>query len=370
MREVSRSIQTLECNSVVLGSLPKGCTMCRRGEKAVIFITGLCPINCFYCPISFERKGKDVVYVNEAKVNSIDNVIAEIENTRALGCSITGGEPLVVLSRVLEYIRVLKDYFGSKFHIHLYTSAYRMTTNIIKDFEKSGLDEIRFHIIYLKPTIKVIEYTVKNSSMDVGVEIPVIPGRKLFYIKLLKILDSIGIDFINLNELEITESNCNELLLRGFKARRDYPIGVEGSEELALELVRWAKDNLRNISVHYCSALFKDAIQTRRRLLRASIFVRKPYEDVTEDGLLRKLVVKGPRDVLEKLKNIISRELGRDQVDLIVRGNSCELHTSISALNLLVRVNSEIKHRIRVFEVEEYPTSVRVRVLEELYTLE
>jgi len=343
--------------------------MCRRGEKAVIFITGLCPVNCFYCPISFERKGKDVIYVNEVRVNSIDDVIAEIENTRALGCSITGGEPLIVLDRVLEYIRVLKDYFGTKFHIHLYTSAYRMTAKIIKEFEKSGLDEIRFHIVYLKPTLKVIEYTVKNSSMDVGVEVPVIPGRKQFYIKLLKILDNVGVNFINLNELEITESNCNNLLLRGFKARRDYPIGVEGSEKLALELIRWAKDNLKNMSVHYCSALFKDAIQTRRRLLRAAISIRKPYEDVTEDGLLRKLVVKGSRNILEKLKNIISRELGRDQVDLTITGNSCELHTSISALNLLIRVDSEIKRCIRVFEVEEYPTSTRIRVLEEPYTL-
>ena len=369
MRESDKSIIRLECNSIVLGELPQGCVMCRKGGKAVVFITGLCPVNCFYCPISFERKGRDVTYINESKVSSIEDVIAEIEQTQALGCSITGGEPLVVIGRVIEYIETLKSYFGSKFHIHLYTSAYRIRRDDVRRLWRAGLDEIRFHIVYLKSTLRALEYAIKNTSMDVGVEIPVIPSKKEFYKKLLKTLDNIGVKFINLNELEITESNYDKLLLRGFKARSDYPVGVEGSESLAIELVEWAKENLKSMSVHYCSALFKDAIQTRRRLLRSALFLKEPYEDITEEGLLRKLIIRGSRNIILTLYDILAREIGKDKVKLIKVNEHYEIHTSRCAIKLILKLNGNIRYRLRIFEVEEYPTSDRIRVLEEPYTL-
>ena len=370
MNEDYRDITLLECNSLALGELPKGCTMCRRGEKAVIFITGLCPVNCFYCPISFDRKGKDVIYVNEARIRNVSEAIDEIEKTKALGCSITGGEPLVVFDRVIRFIVALKDHFGSQFHIHLYTSAYKMSKDHIRMLDKSGLDEIRFHIVYYRSTLKAIEFTVKNTHMDVGVEIPVIPGKGRFYKGLLKTLDNIGVKFINLNELEITESNYNRILLRGFEVKKDYTISVKGSEELALKLITWAKNNIKHINVHYCSALFKDAIQTRRRLLRSSLFVRKVYEDITEDGTLRKLVIKGPKHILDHIKIILSRELGEGNTELVIRNQCYELHTSIHSLRILRRLNPKIKQYITVFEIEEYPTSDRIRVIEEPYILE
>src|SRR3990167_7832513 len=47
------------------GQISKGCSLCVEGRKSVLFATGICPADCYYCPISDKKKGRDVVYINE-----------------------------------------------------------------------------------------------------------------------------------------------------------------------------------------------------------------------------------------------------------------------------------------------------------------
>ena len=115
--------------SYKIGELPTGCKFCVKGEKLVLFITGICNRNCFYCPLSEQKKNKDVVYANEweTKPNQFDVIIKEAKLTNAKGAGITGGDPLLVCERTCSTIKKLKKAFGKKFHIHLYTSLNNVT---------------------------------------------------------------------------------------------------------------------------------------------------------------------------------------------------------------------------------------------------
>ena len=111
--------------SKIKGILPKGCRMCVKGEKLVLFITGFCPRRCYFCPLSEKKFGKDVVFADEWKIKNPDNpeeLIKEAKLINAKGAGITGGDPLTKINRCVKYIKLLKKHFTKKFHIHLYTT--------------------------------------------------------------------------------------------------------------------------------------------------------------------------------------------------------------------------------------------------------
>ena len=133
--------------SVFIGSISPACKMCSNGSKLVLWITGLCSSNCFYCPVSLEKNGKDRIFADEWELineNNTINIIEEASFIKASGAGITGGDPLIVWERTEKYIKLLKEKFGKKFHIHLYTSGIE-NSQYIKNLVFAGLDEIRFH---------------------------------------------------------------------------------------------------------------------------------------------------------------------------------------------------------------------------------
>ncbi|MEB3816940.1 MAG: radical SAM protein [Desulfurococcales archaeon] len=258
-------------------ALSKGCELCFPGLKAVIFVTGLCDDNCYYCPVSREKLGRDVFYVNEERVSSFHDALVEIARQGARGASITGGDPLVRFDRVAALIGLLKENFGDSFHIHLYTSGRYATTTALRYLDSVGLDEIRFH-----PTRPAFEERVRKAvqetSMNVGIEIPIAPGLERWAMKLIKLAESAGASFVNLNEMEFVEPNAERLLLRGYSEDPKRPHTVKGSLEAAIRVLSWAAREA-SIPVHFCPASFKDKVQTRNRLSRMAILDRSWHEE-------------------------------------------------------------------------------------------
>ena len=89
-------------------------------------------------------------------------------------------------------------------------------------------------------------------------------------------------DFVNLNELEFSESNWDMMDAYGYSVRDELSSAVAGSRETAMAVL---KAN-RRMNVHFCSSTFKDGVQLRRRLIRRAEHTARPYQQVTEDGTI------------------------------------------------------------------------------------
>jgi len=281
-----------------LNDLAKGCRQCVLGRKLVVFVTGICPRNCFYCPLSEEKKNKDVIYANERELmdeNDTDAIIQEAKACRSKGAGFTGGDPLARIDRTSRYIKLLKKEFGKDFHIHLYTSLDLLSPKSLKMLDDSGLDELRLHPDfssdrYWKKFDLLFSGNKRRYSFDIGVEIPSIPG---FEEKTKKLIDYFipRIDFLNINELEISDTNSCELVDRSFVAKDKLSYGVEGSEELALKLLRYCENKYPKANVHYCTCKLKDGVQLRERLKLRAANTKKMFDIATDDGTIIRGVI-------------------------------------------------------------------------------
>ncbi|NOQ37264.1 radical SAM protein [archaeon] len=282
-----RNIEDTKANSSLIGTLPKGCRMCIRGEKSVLFLTGICKRDCFYCPLSEQRKGKDVMWINEKEVKKDSDIIDEIKRCESKGVGITGGEPLNDIKRFCRYVRFLKQEFGKDFHIHAYTSKTTLNKEEIEQIESSGLDALRFHIF----SIEKLELEKRPDFMT-AIEIPVMPEDEERLEKLIRDADSM-VDYINLNELEFSDTNAEAMAKKGFILRDDEDFAVAGSIETGINILEYAAKNTKKISVHLCTASTKYDYQYWNRLKRRAKNIKESWETVTREGLIRKGVIIG-----------------------------------------------------------------------------
>ena len=281
-----------------IGKLPKGCELCMEGLKSVVFITGICGESCFYCPISPARRGKDLTYVNDVRVSSIKEVICEVVASGSRGVGLTGGDPLARLERTINAIKLLKGFFGSSFHIHLYTTGLLLNDDVMNKLVSAGLDELRIHVVN-DYSWRALETALKYP-ISVGIENPVLP-RMLEYLKELVIkAHDMGVEFINLNELEFSEGNYLSLRLRGFKPKPG-SVAAEGSEDLAIKLLEWVNDSGLNVNIHYCPAVFKDRYQYVKRLKRRAFNTKLVFEDIGEGVVRWASIISCSESVLNKL---------------------------------------------------------------------
>ncbi len=256
------------------------------GAKMVLFVTGACGKNCFYCPLSNERREKDLIFANERRVEKDEDLIEEALSMDALGTGITGGEPLLRLERTVHYIKLLKNRFGDAHHVHLYT-ALSPDREVLESLKTAGLDEIRFHppphewININNTPFRDSVIAAYRLGISVGIEIPSIQSELSGILSLLK---EVG-GFLNLNELEFSETNLTELKKRGYTVVEDVSSAARGSKEAA-ESVHYSR-------LHFCSSSFKDAVQLRERFKRIAKRVARDFDEITDDGTLVYGVIKG-----------------------------------------------------------------------------
>ena len=298
------SIRKLPGGGLIRGALPRGCVLCQRGAKMVLLVTGRCAAGCWYCPLSAEKAGRDVVFADELRVRRPADVLLEARLIDAGGTGITGGDPLCAPRRTLGYIRLLKRRFGPEHHIHLYTSG-RFPPGLVDRLAEAGLDEIRFHPApatwsrFGESGVASNLARALRLGLAAGAEVPAIPGTEKALLGLAGSLERMGAGFLNLNELEYSETNYRRLNERGFRVRDDVSAGVLGSEATARRVLARFDGGM---ALHYCSSGFKDGVQLRRRIMRRAKNVVRPFELITPDGTLLKGILEGPPSLLAKVR--------------------------------------------------------------------
>jgi pyruvate formate-lyase activating enzyme-like uncharacterized protein len=370
MREMTRAIGQIAGDSLFIGRLPMGCRLCAKGSKMVLFVTGLCDSSCYYCPLSVEKAGKDVIFADEVPVTSDADIISEVDAIGAKGSGFSGGDPLCKLERTLHYLRLLKSAREADFHIHLYTSKCSADRESLKRLMDAGLDEIRFHP---QTSDWAGVETAVRIGMNVGLEVPAIPGTAERLQALAVRAEETGVSFVNINELEASESNFQRMASLGMRLTSMDASSVAGSKETAVEVLEWGAKNLSKLSLHYCSARFKDAVQMRNRLERRLKRTRRAFEERDDaDPLLILGIIRAPhgqrldmraleslQDTLESQFDVPSNLVNLDNARMRIEIAPWILGEIAGELRKLLDLNPEIEMGIAF----EYPSWDRLQTL-------
>ena len=334
------------------GELPTGCKLCAKGQKLVLFATGLCPQNCIYCPLSPKKKNKEITNFNECKSNKISDLIKEVKLSGAKGAGITGGDPLAVLNRTIRYIRTLKKNFGKKFHIHLYTSLALLSKEKILKLEKAGLDEIRVHPNILDKKLWFKIDLLKNTKMKKGIEIPALPTKEKEILELINFAKD-KVEFFNINELEYATLKEKEYKARNWRTTENY--SIKNSQKTALNILEKVKH--LKIRIHYCSASFKDNVQFSERLKNYAKRTAKSFDIITKEGtLLRGAVC--PKNSSPKSLRVLKTSLEKEFKNKIFFIDKSKKRILCSPM-IIRKVAKKFKNTALI---EEYPTRDQTEV--------
>jgi hypothetical protein len=332
-------------NSYCINGVAEGCKYCVKGEKLVLFVSGKCSRNCWYCSLSNKRKNKDLVFANEREIKTPEEAIEEVKESRATSAGITGGDPLLFLDRTIKFASALKKKFGKKFHIHIYLPTKLVTKEKLERLKKC-VDEVRFHPEFLirdntvAEDIKKIELASKIFGKEnTGIELPMVPERKEEILDFL-IGTEDYISFVNLNEFELSETNFDRITKEYELEEGGYV--VKGSIEAGKWILKELEKKKSKLKAHLCTAELKNNCQFLNRLKRHEIL---PYGKRTEEGMVIYLVVN---------KKLIGKGIFYDE----------KKKRTILSESVARKLLKEGKEKIT--RVEEFPTYDRIETEEEV----
>ena len=368
------------------GQLSQGCIQCIQGRKSVLFITGQCNLSCYYCPVSDKKMHNSHMYINETFIpaemqldNAIKVIKQEIDLCGSRGISITGGDPLLAPERIITIGKALKDQYGSKFHIHLYTPGREGSEELFKSIN-SVIDEIRFHPVTEKDIRKMI--IAMDFTWDVGMELPatINLSESKYFQNLLEIYVSESKKrnrtrlFLNLNELEITEANFRRMGKYITDENVMDPI-VYGSREEAFKILSIYGNKYPGFNIFFCPQREKDNIQIPKRYFNRASNIVLPSDIMVDDqdkGLLMRGVIKLRNDCkpdnvnlnfllnLEELKTQLINifDIPPERITIDYKKN--QLLTEPEFLDEFAQELKEHFPEIQIGILEESPTSDRI----------
>jgi pyruvate formate-lyase activating enzyme-like uncharacterized protein len=242
-------------------------------------------------------QGKMITYfMEDHRINEIllpvginfDNILhqlsEEIRLIQAQGLRIENPNPMSIRSKqeLVDLIKAVKAEFGNDFYTQIVLNDVDLNVFLTDQLAEANLDELILHlelstIKNIKSFESAIEYIFK-----VGIEVS-IPENLQNGTQLENLADYLG--SIDMNFLTLRAPK-NDLKIR----------------EIADHLIQ-SSGSIENLPIIYLPLkLWKDETCRRRYIIRATA-IRRPFEEITPNGLLRALRIEG--NVLD-IKNIQS----------------------------------------------------------------
>ena len=274
-------------------NLSNGCRACGEGTWSCLFINGICNARCFYCPTAQPSKSEPMTH-GISFVTPRDYV-DYLRRFNFKGASISGGEPLLTFERTFRYISEIKRALGDNIYLWLYTNGIPADRENLSRLKSAGLDEIRFDLSACRYQLDKVKMAVDIIPV-VTVEIPAIPEDEALLKTVIEKIQRLGVSHLNLHQLRCTPYNRKNLVQRGYTFLHGPKITVLESELCALRTIRFVHENNIGLPVNYCSFVYKHRYQGAGLRRRLAPFYLKPYETITETGMIRKLSIKGTSD--------------------------------------------------------------------------
>lgn len=244
--------------------LPPGCAFCLEGMGSNLYVTGLCTRDCFFCFNQKPRKDETVVHgIPIDEPAEAAGIIARY-GLRSVGLS--GGEPLLRPERVLALLAALKT-MPDPPRVDLYTNGDLASGELLLRLRDAGLDAIRFDLAARDYDAEPVR-RARECFDEVAVEIPVVPEDKEKLEKMVLELDALGVPFLNIHELFLCAENRDRVVSAGQTALKSdaahllwRPTAESGLA--ALDLMLFALERTKTLSVYYCSCGTQEVIAAR-----------------------------------------------------------------------------------------------------------
>ncbi|MFC1658034.1 radical SAM protein [Candidatus Omnitrophota bacterium] len=285
-----RATYSFKRNKIHSGRLSPGCLICGQGAWSCMFINGLCTANCFFCPQDRKIKKERSAFAEDIIFDDPDDYVSYLEKFNFKGVAFSGGEALLVFEKLLLYIRKIRERFGRRLYLWIYTNGDLIDKNKLRRLKEAGLNEIRFNISARDYDLRCLK--LATGFIDrVTVEIPAIPEDYEKVRGCLKKMQELGVVHLNIHQLQAYKYNYRNFIDRKYTFLHQPDLGIFESEMTALKILKYAFDKKISLPINYCSREYKNRFHGKNGRKRIAFLVNEDFEELTQAGYIRRLSI-------------------------------------------------------------------------------
>ena len=274
-----------------LGPLSPGCQFCTKETQIFHYINSACTRTCFFCPQDRSKNEETSPHTDGIPFESDEDFIYYLKKFGIQSIGFTGGEALLERDKLISRMKMVRHECGENLHFRLYTNGDLLNKVSLQELFQAGLNEIRFNISARDYELTPVRLA-KGIIPVVSVEIPAIPEHIKQVKKAMLEMEAIGVDFLNLIQLEISQDNYLKLLPRNYHVcHRQFLLPVFESEICVLKLMLFRQEKNLNLPVSYCGFPYRFEVTNAQMFKRYNQFEQKGWQELTQTGVLRTFTV-------------------------------------------------------------------------------